>query len=141
MIYFQPKIIKEETLNIIRKIESNNGKDTKHKSDAFGDYGIRINTAKELGYIITKKNERKVASAFYDEITKKLNTNNPEVVVYAWLKGIYGAKKQINKPLYYRPISSHWHVKKYRKYVSYYDNFITDINKILTNSQFTSKSI
>ena len=132
MIYFQPKIIKEETLNIIRSLESNDGKNLAHKSSAFGQYGIKPSTAKELGYHITKKNERKVASIFYDKITNQLHTQDPEIVVYAWLVGIYGAKAKINMGIPYKSYKNHWHVKKYRKHISYYEKFLIDTNNIFT---------
>lgn len=126
MIY--KDIQKIETLQIIRYMESNNGKNTHHRSSAYGLYGIKPDTALEIGYHINKQNEDKVASKLYDTLCAKLNTQNPDIIVYAWLKGVYGAKKQINKPLYYRPISSHWHVKKYRKHISYYQQFQIEIN-------------
>jgi hypothetical protein len=132
MIYLYEAYIKTQTLQIIKYIESNDGRNIAHNSTAFGSYGIKPSTAKELGYNITKKNEGLVASSFYDEISKKLNTSDPNIIVYAWLKGIYGAKKQINKPLLYRPINQHWHVKKYRKYLSYYDKILIDMNSLFT---------
>ena len=109
-------------------MESNNGKNIHHRSSAFGSYGIKPSTAHELGYNITKKNEDKVASKLYDTLCAKLNTQNPDIIVYAWLKGLYGAKKQINKPIPYRSVVTHWHVKKYRKHISYYQQFQIELN-------------
>lgn len=138
MIYF--KDIKTETIQIIRYIESNNGKNVQHKSIAYGEYGIKPSTALEYtGMKINKHNQKKVAEKLYDRITAELKTEDPNAVVYAWLKGTTGAKRQLNKPLYYRPITEHYHVKKYRKHLSEYDKFLIDLN--LINSKFTSKHI
>lgn len=137
MIY---KDIKTETLQIIRLIESNNGKNVQHKSSAYGDFAIKPSTALEYtGMQITKHNQKKVAEKLYDKITAELKTEDPNAVVYAWLKGTTGAKRQLNKPIPYRSISSHWHVKKFRKHLSEYDKFLIDLN--LINSKFTSKYI
>lgn len=134
------KDIKAETLQIIRLIESNNGKYVQHKSSAVGDYGIKPSTAFQYtGMQINKHNQAKVASKLYDKITAALKTEDPNAVVYAWLKGTAGAKRQLNKPLYYRPITEHYHVKKYRKHLSHYDKFLIDLNLIY--SKFTSKHI
>lgn len=138
MIYF--KDIKTETLQIIRLIESNNGKNVQHKSEAFGDYAVKPSTALQYtGMKINKHNQKTVAEKLYDKITAELKTEDPNAIVYAWLKGTTGAKRQLNKPIYYRPITEHYHVKKYRKYLSEYDKFMIDLN--LINSKFTSKHI
>lgn len=131
MIY---KDIKTETLQIIRLIESNNGKNVQHKSSAFGDYAIKPTTALEYtGMQITKHNQKRVAEKLYDKISKELRTADPNAIVYAWLKGTTGAKRQLNKPLYYRPITEHYHVKKYRKHLSEYDKFLIDTNLVFKN--------
>lgn len=108
-------------------IESNNGQYTRHNSSAFGKYAIKPATAKELGYRISKRNEQEVAEKLYD----KLNTiakGNGDMIAYGWLMGYTGLKRLANKPLYYRPVTAHWHVKKYRRYINEYDLFIRDID-------------
>lgn len=132
MIHF--KDIKTTTLQIIRQIESNNGKNVQHKSSAFGDFGIKPSTALEYtGMEITKANQHKVASKLYDRITADLKTHDPNVIVFAWLNGTAGTKRYLNKPLYYRPIKQHWHVKKFNKHITEYNKFIIDTNLMFKN--------
>ena len=119
MLYYSQAIQKEQTLQIIRYMESNNGKDTHHASSAYGSYGIKPTTALELGYKITKKNEHEVASKLYDKLST-IAKGNTRDIVYGWLKGSNGLRRQYNKPLYYRNIENHWHVLKYRKYIPLY---------------------
>ncbi|MFZ4411504.1 MAG: hypothetical protein ACOYOV_00375 [Bacteroidales bacterium] len=132
MLYYNDAIQKVETLQIIRYMESNNGRNTKHASDAYGSFGIKPNTALELGYHINEKNESEVAGKLYDKLAV-IAKGNTDAIVYGWLKGEYGLKRQYNKPLYYRPLGSHWHVRKYRRYLTYYLVFNNDIN-VLFNS-------
>jgi hypothetical protein len=139
MLDFNQELVKKETIQIIAQLESNNGKYINHKSSAMGIYGIKPSTARELGFEISDKNQKIVAEFLYEDICTKLRTKDPNIVVYAWLKGIYGAKKQINKPIPYRSILTHWHVEKYRKKLTDYDKFIIDTNLIY--SKFSSKSI
>jgi hypothetical protein len=132
MIYF--KDIKTETLQIIREIESNNGKSVQHNSSAYGEYAIKPSTAFEYtGVKINYHNQHKVAAKLYDKITEELNTEDPNAVVYAWLKGTTGAKRQLYKPIPYRSIKTHWHVKKYRQKLTEYDKFLIDTNLIFKN--------
>lgn len=123
------KDIKTETLQIIRYLESNNGKYTKHNSSAFGSYGIKPVTALEYtGMNINYKNEDVVASKLYDKITEELNTKDPNAIVFAWLNGVYGTKRYLGKPIPYKSILNHWHVKKYRNKVTPYKRFLIDTN-------------
>lgn len=109
-------IQKIETLQVIRYLESNNGKYLHHKSSAKGEYGIMpkfLNDAKkEFRYKNVKLKEIDKASLGYDFIVKKIGTNSPEHVAYAWLNGVYKYKVQIP---YRRPdISKHWYVKRFK---------------------------
>jgi len=130
MLYYSQAIQKQQTLSIIKYMESNNGKNTNHASSAFGLYGIKPTTALELGYHITKKNETEVANKLYDKLSV-IAQGNTSAIVYGWLKGANGLRRQYNKPLYYRPIESHWHVKKYNKYLSEYQRFLFDTTTML----------
>ena len=132
MLYYNDAIQKVETLQIIKYMESNNGRNTKHASSAFGLYGIKPNTALELGYHINEKNESEVAGKLYDKLAV-IAKGNPDAIVYGWLKGEYGLKRQYSKPLYYRPLGAHWHVRKYRNYLSYYQQFQIEINNLFNS--------
>lgn len=113
-------IQKTETLQIIRYLESNNGKYTNHKSSAQGEYGIMpkfLADAKQaFNYKNVKLSEPQKASIAYDFVVRKIGTSDPEHVAYAWLNGVY---KYNTKIPYRRPnVKKHWYVKRFNSRIS-----------------------
>lgn len=108
-------IQKIETLQIIRYLESNNGKYTHHKSSAKGDYGIMpkfLADAKQtFKYKNVKLTDFQKASLGYDFVVYKIGTNNPIHVAYAWNNGVYKIK-----PMPYRreDVLNHWYVRRFK---------------------------
>jgi hypothetical protein len=121
---FYKDIQKTETLQIIRYLESNNGKFLNHKSSAKGEYGIMPkfldDAKKHFKYNKIILNENQKASIGYDFVVKKIGTDDPYHVAYAWINGVYKLK-----PLPYRrpEVLSHWYVKRFKNKYKEIDYF------------------
>ena len=107
-------IQKTQTLQVIRYLESNDGKYTNHASSAKGDYGIMpkflADAKKSFSYKSVKLTDHAKASICYDFIVKTIGTSDPKHVAYAWLNGPY----KLGKIPYRRAdIRKHWYVKRF----------------------------
>ena len=124
MFFEQYKVV--ETLQIIKQIESEGCKNTIHKSDAIGCYGLRPVALKEIGVSSKKfkyasvKFQDKVAYKYAEKILSYARYQSVDFLLYGWLNGPTAAKKMAEKYNYglipYRnPFKHHWYLKRYDK--------------------------
>lgn len=111
------------TLQYIKVIESNSCKNTKHKSDATGCYGIRPMALKQIGVKPNFKYSEQLqdihAKTYANHILSYAKNESMDFLVYGWLKGPSAAKKRAEKYHYgvipYRnPFTDHWYVKRFK---------------------------
>lgn len=113
-------IQKTQTLQVIRYLESCNGKYTKHASSAKGEYGIMPKSLedarKSFSYHKVVIGDHNKASLYYDFIVKTIGTSDPEHIAFAWLNGPYKIK-----PIPYRrsDVRHHWYVKRFKERASF----------------------
>lgn len=109
-------IQKTQTLQVIRYLESHNGKYTNHASSAEGEYGIMpkslADAKRSFNYKHVVVGEHSKASLYYDFVVKTIGTNDPAHVAYSWLNGPYKIPKI---PLRRKNVLKHWYVKRFMK--------------------------
>ena len=109
-LIFDTNLIKmHETLAYIRVLESNDCKYIRHKSSAVGCYGMKPSTARELG--VKDARSYTAAKAYYWKL--KSVVGDEKSVIFGWLKGYEGLRKNSYCKFPYRCYRNHWHVKRY----------------------------
>ena len=123
MFFEQYKVV--ETLQIIKQIESEGCKNTIHKSDAIGCYGLRPMALKDIGinkipFKYPVKLQHEHALKYAKKILSYSYNPTEDFLVYAWLNGPIAARK-LQKSCKYGIIpyrncfKDHWYNKRYDK--------------------------
>lgn len=112
----------KHSLEIIRVIESNDCKNTKHKSDAKGCYGLRPIAVKDIGVTYSDLTQHIIAKQYAKKILRYRTCPGPSYkklfLAYAWYNGVSKARSLerryncFNVP-YRNKLADHWYVKRY----------------------------
>lgn len=118
----------KHSLEIIRIIESDNCRNTNHKSDAMGCYGLRPIAVKDLGVKYSDLTQHIIAKQYAKKILKYRTCPGPSkklFLVFSWYNGVSKARnleRRYNcfKTPYRNVLAEHWYVKRYLSVASSY---------------------